>query len=74
MVTCVTVLTMVTMVTIIAMVTNLTPSVFSDNSLDIGAVVKSVSARVPILLMYKVETENAKFLVAELALKKAVCY
>merc|ERR1719403_6874 len=36
--------------------------VISDNSIDLGTIVKTMSARTPILLLYRDEPENARFL------------
>lgn len=46
--------------------------VVTDNSLDIGSIVKSVSPRTPILLMYRDEPENPRFLISDLADRRQV--
>lgn len=46
--------------------------VISDNSIDLATIVKTMSARTPILLMYRDEPENARFLITDLAYKRQV--
>ena len=46
--------------------------VISDNSIDLGSIVKTMSARTPILLLYRDEPENARFLITDLACKRQV--
>ena len=46
--------------------------VISDISLDLGSIIKTVSPRSPVLMLYKEEPENARFMITDLAFKRQV--
>ena len=46
--------------------------VVTESSLDLSSVVKTLSPRTPVLLIYREEPENAKFLITDLACKRQV--